>query len=183
MSRGAYTLAILVCLATPRSSAQSADERAVGDLARRFFTAYAEQALPAIEAAVSSGAPDRAALVSVGPVAGSSSAAVLARPVGVGRIRIDDSRATAQVFIELAAGPSPSTGVVSAERLLLCAREGSGWQVWNVTPSLMEVVDGVTNAASRTARLGLLGDDGAWLGADLWPAIVARGDQLFQQGR
>jgi tetratricopeptide (TPR) repeat protein len=183
MGRLPFLLTIAASVFAASAAAQPREERAVRDLAERFFTAYAEQDSVAIPKTVSIRSPHRAELIAATPAASDPVEMVLARPITVRQIRIKESKATVQVLIEIGGGTEPATNLVAAERLLLCTHDGDEWRVWNLAPSAAELADGVTAAPTRAARLDVLGADAEWLGAEIWPALVSRGDRFFQLGR
>ena len=148
MRRGSWLLVGLVSVICVRPSAQSLDERAIRELAGRFFSAYAEEDGAAIAAMVSRRSPHYAALVEA--LGRGLALQSDRRDPTFGRIRIQDARATSKCSSDLDGRDIP--GVVSAEQLLLCERGGTrgGCGTWR--PRLVNWWIGGDRGADGGAR-------------------------------
>src|SRR5262249_62329356 len=182
----AGSICLLLAPPASRLSAQPNDERLIRELATGLFDAYRtgrrEQVAPLLSARSPHYAELKAVFEQPIPAIGDNRLV----SVQVQKVWVHGARASASLLLELGtnanATEARSLNATYAERLLLCVRDDAAWRVWNLGPSIQETASAFASAKSADERRQLYTTETEWVAPELWRALIASGDRLFQLG-
>ncbi|HET8674390.1 MAG TPA: tetratricopeptide repeat protein, partial [Blastocatellia bacterium] len=161
--------------------AQSDDEASVRAVVERYFAAYANEELEAIEKMWSEKSPDLAQAKARLKEFFSTANKIEAKNLNIRRLTIEGDRATAVVTLEVAAidarlnTPSPWLGKMSWN--MSFAREAGEWKIWRNASLEEELAARLVAAQSDGEREALISEDKELLTVALSSALVRVGER------
>ncbi len=172
---------------SPCAADGDADDKAIRDLAGRFFDAYASKDLDAIMALWSEKSPDYEARKKTMAGLYAQTGPIGLKSMEVVRLRRDGGAASVRVRAELT-GNDLKTGKLHPflgrlDRVLDVAREGGEWKILRYTPSDRRLMERLVAAASKAERLRLLDQDSDLVGQGFVFLVLQEGKAQAKLGR
>ncbi|MGH9899348.1 MAG: tetratricopeptide repeat protein, partial [Pyrinomonadaceae bacterium] len=190
LSREYFTrlLLCLVCCAPFFAVAQSADDTALGALAKEFFAAYQKQDLDGLMLLWSEKSPDLRSSKQNFQQTFAAIDKIEVKNLLVRQIKVDGTKATVRVVIESSESSAvdakikPAVGFGKMDRTLHCVKEDGKWKVWQSLSSEEELAAALVEAKTDVERKTMLESAKDLVTVELGKALFSQGRRLYEQG-